>query len=66
MAEKPPEEHPKPERRVRRSTPLGLMGPPEGMEAPQASGLPSLRAVGFMVAFMTAAVLLALLFSRGC
>ncbi len=66
MPEKLPEERPKSERRVRRPTPLGLMGPPEGMEPPQASGLPSLRAVGFMVAFMTAAVLLAFLFSRGC
>ena len=66
MPEKLPEERPNAERRVGRPTPLGLMGPPEGMEPPQASGLPSLRAVGFMVAFMTAAVLLPLLFSRGC
>ena len=66
MPEKLPEERPNAEHRLRRPTPLGLMGPPEGMEPPQASGLPSLRAVGFMVAFITAVVLLALLFSRSC
>ena len=66
MAEKPPEERPEPERRSRRPTPLGLMGPPEGMEPPKASGLPSLRAVGIMVVFMAAALLLAFLIARGC
>ncbi len=58
MPEKLPEERPKSERRVRRPTPLGLMGPPAGMEPPKASGLPSLRATGIMVAFMAAALLL--------
>ena len=66
MAEKPPEERPKSERRVRRPTPLGLLGPPEGMEAPRASGLPSLRAVGIMVVFMAAALLLVFRFARSC
>ena len=66
MAEKPPEGRPESERRVRRATPLGLMGPPEGAEPPRASGLPSLRAVGIMVAFMALAVLLVLIFARGC
>ena len=66
MAEKPPEERPEPQRRARRPTPLGLMGPPEEMEPPRASGLPSPRAVGIMVAFMAAALLLLFLIARGC
>jgi len=39
------------QRQVRRPSPLGLMGP-ASEEAPKASGLPSLRAVGFMALFI--------------
>jgi hypothetical protein len=38
-------------RQVRRPSPLGLMGPATE-EAPKESGLPSLRAVGFMALFI--------------
>jgi hypothetical protein len=47
-------------RQVRRPSPLGLMGPATE-EAPKESGLPSLRAVGFMALFI-ALVLAAIYF----
>jgi hypothetical protein len=39
------------QRQVRRPSPLGLMGPATE-EPPKESGLPSLRAVGFMALFI--------------
>lgn len=65
MPEKPTGEPAAPERRIRRPSPLGLMGPPES-EAPRANPLPSLRAVGIMVAFMVGVILVWFLIARGC
>ena len=42
---------PQRQRQVRRPSPLGLMGPATE-EPPKESGLPSLRAVGFMALFI--------------
>lgn len=58
---------PRPElkRRARRSSPLGLEQEPL-VDVPRANPLPSLRAVGIMVALMAAAIGAMFLFSRGC
>jgi len=50
-------------RQLRRPSPLGLMGPATE-EAPKESGLPSLRAVGFMALFIAVVLVLVYLFTR--
>jgi hypothetical protein len=51
------------QRQVRRASPLGLMGP-AAEETPKASGLPSLRAVGFMALFIAVVLVLVYLLTR--
>jgi hypothetical protein len=51
------------QRQVRRPSPLGLMGPATE-EPPKASGLPSLRAVGFMALFIGLVLAAIYLFTR--
>ncbi len=65
MPDKPTEKNEAPERRIRRPSPLGLMGPAES-EVPKANPLPSWRAVGIMVGFIAAVLLIWSLISRGC
>jgi len=65
MPDKPTEESQAPERRIRRPSPLGLMGPAES-DVPKANPLPSLRAVGIMVGFMVVVLVIWSLISRAC
>jgi hypothetical protein len=59
----PPEALPRQRRRLRRPSPLGLMGPSDE-ELPKESGLPSLRAAGIMALFIAVTLILVYWFTR--